>query len=44
MFRFNNRATKKQFISDSDRFRMVTANLVGKRVTYEELIGRATQA
>jgi transposase-like protein len=44
VFRFNNRATKKQFISDSDRFRMVTANLVGKRITYQELIGHATQA
>ena len=46
MFRFNNRATKKQFFSDHDRFQMVTSQLVGKRLTYEQLIGRAgaTQA
>lgn len=44
VFRYNNRATKKQFISDSDRFRMVTANLVGKRLTYEELTGRGAAA
>lgn len=43
VFRYNNRATKKLFISDFDRFNMVTSNLVGKRITYEELIGRATQ-
>jgi transposase-like protein len=44
MFRFNNRATKKYFISDSDRFRMVTSQLVGKRLTYEQLIGRGATA
>lgn len=43
VFRYNNRATKKQFVSDADRFRMVTARIVGKRITYQELIGRATQ-
>lgn len=44
VFRFNNRATKKRFVSDSDRFRMLTARIIGKRITYEELTGRATQA
>ena len=43
VFRYNNRATKKNFVSDSDRFRMVTANLVGKRITYEQLIGRGIE-
>jgi hypothetical protein len=40
VFRYNNRATKKKFISDFDRFSMVTDNLLGKRITYEQLIGR----
>jgi hypothetical protein len=40
VFRYNNRATKKHFISDFDRFSMVTDNLLGKRITYQQLIGR----
>jgi hypothetical protein len=44
VFRYNNRATKKHFISDFDRFNVVTSNLVGKRITYEELIGRGYSA
>jgi transposase-like protein len=44
IFRYENRATKKRFISDSDRFRMVTSQLVGKRLTYEQLIGRRSSA
>ncbi len=43
VFRYNNRATKKKFISDFDRLSMVTDSILGKRVTYEQLIGRATQ-
>jgi transposase-like protein len=43
VFRYNNRATKKKFISDYDRFCMVTDSILGKRITYEQLIGRATQ-
>jgi len=43
MFRYNNRATKKHFISDSDRFRMVTSNLAGKRLTYQELTGKGME-
>ncbi len=42
MFRYNNRATKKHFISDSDRFRMVTSNLAG-RLTYQELTGKGME-
>jgi transposase-like protein len=42
MFRYNNRATKKQFVSDSDRFRMVTSNLAG-RLTYQELTGKGME-
>ncbi|HET9181238.1 MAG TPA: IS1595 family transposase [Candidatus Angelobacter sp.] len=44
MFRYNNRATKKQSISDADRFTMLTANLVGKRITYQQLIGKGEEA
>lgn len=44
VFRYNNRATTKKFISDFDRFSMVTDNLLGKRITYEQLIGRGSSA
>jgi transposase-like protein len=40
MFRFNNRATKKHFISDSDRFELAVSQISGKRLTYKALIGR----
>jgi len=43
VFRFNNRGNKYQPISDSDRFIMLTANLVGKRITYQQLIGRGME-
>jgi transposase-like protein len=43
MFRFNNRATKKHFISDSDRFQMVASQLAGKRLTYQELTGKGME-
>jgi transposase-like protein len=41
VFRYNNRATKNQFIDDGDRFKMVTSQIVGKRLTYEQLTGKA---
>jgi transposase-like protein len=41
VFRYNNRATKKNFVNDSDRFKMVTSQLAGKRLTYEQLTGKA---
>jgi transposase-like protein len=43
MFRFNNRATKKHFMSDSDRFQMVASQLAGKRLTYQELTGKGME-
>lgn len=43
MSRFNNRATKKHFISDSDRFQMVASQLAGKRLTYQELTGKGME-
>ena len=42
MFRYNNRATKKQFIGDGDRFRMVASNLAG-RLTYQQLTGKGME-
>ena len=40
MFRYNNRATKKHFVSDSDRFELAVSQIAGKRLTYNALIGR----
>jgi transposase-like protein len=39
-FRFNNRATKKHPMNDGERFRLVTSNIGGKRLTYQELTGK----
>jgi transposase-like protein len=36
-FRYNNRKD----MNDADRFRMVTSQIAGKRLTYKELIGKA---
>src|ERR1043166_3073902 len=43
IFRYNNRATKKNFISDNHRFQMVMHNVTGKRLTDEALIGHGIQ-
>lgn len=40
IFRYNNRATKKHFASDSDRFELAVSQVFGKRITYSALIGR----
>jgi hypothetical protein len=40
MFRYNNRATKKQNVTDSDRFSLAVSQIVGKRLTYAELTGK----
>ena len=40
VFRYNNRATKKNFVSDSHRFEMAFPQIADKRLTYDELIGR----
>lgn len=44
VFRYNNRATKKTFIGDGDRFQMMMQHIVGKRLTYQELTGKGTDA
>ena len=40
MFRFNNRATKDNPLTDADRFDMAVRQIVGKRVTFAELTGK----
>jgi hypothetical protein len=40
MFRFNNRATKDNPLTDSDRFLLAVSQIAGKRLTYAELTGK----
>jgi transposase-like protein len=40
VFRYNNRGTRENKISDSDRFSMVVRKLFGKRLTFAELTGK----
>ncbi len=39
-FRYNNRATKDNFIGDGDRFEMAMSRIVGKRLTFAEVTGK----
>jgi transposase-like protein len=41
MYRYNNRATKDNPLTDSDRFALAATQIVGKRLTYNELTGKA---
>ena len=40
MFRFNNRGTKKNPVSDLDRFDRALSQIVNKRLTYSEVTGK----
>src|ERR1022692_68898 len=40
VFRFNNRATRENKVTDSDRFDMAVRNIVGKRLTFAALTGK----
>jgi transposase-like protein len=40
MFRYNNRATKDNPLTDADRFALAVTQIVGKRLTYSELTGK----
>jgi transposase-like protein len=40
MFRFNNRATKDNPLTDADRFALAVSQIQGKRLTYAELTGK----
>src|SRR5271165_3728148 len=44
VFRFNNRATKKNKVTDADRFNMVVRKIIGKRLTFAELTGKVGTA
>ena len=39
-FRFNNRATKDNPLTDYDRFMLALSQISGKRLTYAELTGK----
>jgi transposase-like protein len=39
-FRFNNRATKDNPLTDADRFALALSQVANKRLTYKELIGK----
>lgn len=43
MFRYNNRGTKENPLTDSDRFDAAVRQIVGKRITYSELTGKERQ-
>jgi transposase-like protein len=44
VFRYNNRATKHHFVGDGDRFQMAMQHIANRRLTYEELTGKGTDA
>jgi transposase-like protein len=43
IFRYNNRATKDNPLTDSDRFLLALSQVAGKRLTYAGLTGKAPQ-
>jgi transposase-like protein len=43
VYRYNNRATKDNPLNDSDRFVIALSQVIGKRLTYAELTGKAGQ-
>jgi transposase-like protein len=43
VFRYNNRGTRENKISDSDRFRIAVSKLFGKRLTFAELTGKTAE-
>ena len=40
VFRYNNRATRDNPLTDADRFCLAVTQIVGKRLTYAELTGK----
>jgi len=42
-FRYNNRATKKHFVNDRNRFELAMTQVANKRLTYEQLVGRQAE-
>jgi transposase-like protein len=43
IFRFNNRATKDNPLTDADRFALAVSQIYGKRLTYAELTGKGEE-
>lgn len=43
IFRYNNRATKENPLNDADRFALAVSQVVGKRLTYDELTGKTSE-
>jgi transposase-like protein len=43
VFRFNNRATKDNPLTDSNRFALAASQILGKRLTFAELTGKTNQ-
>ncbi|HEX7728063.1 MAG TPA: IS1595 family transposase [Terracidiphilus sp.] len=43
VFRYNNRATKDNPLTDTDRFSLVLSQVAGKRLTYAEVTGKVGQ-
>jgi transposase-like protein len=44
VFRFNNRATKDNPLTDADRFALAVSQVAGKRLTYAELTGKVGES
>lgn len=44
VFRYNNRATKDNKLTDTDRFALLMTQVAGKRLTYAELTGKDTDS
>ena len=44
VFRFENRATRDNPLNDFDRFKMAASQIVGKRLTWEQVTGKADSA
>ena len=40
IFRFNNRATKDNPLTDADRFQLALSQIAGKRLTFAEVTGK----
>jgi hypothetical protein len=43
VFRYNNRATKDNPLTDADRFTLAVSQISGKRLTYAELTGKVRE-
>jgi transposase-like protein len=43
VFRYNNRATRDNPLTDTDRFSLAVTQIVGKRLTYAELTGKESE-